>query len=86
VRQNDWPYFGRGTKRLRNTFLPIGWIDSGAPMAWFSHVSDLSPQDFFLWRYVMKLFYQGNNNDLQVLKACIRDYVVTKTHNLFQKR
>jgi hypothetical protein len=88
MRQSNWSYLGRGTKRFEkyrlNDTIPSGWSDSGAPIAWFSPVSDLSPQDFFLWLYVINFVYQGNNNDLQVLKACVRDYVVTKTHNVLQ--
>ncbi|PNF17602.1 hypothetical protein B7P43_G14207 [Cryptotermes secundus] len=39
---------------------------------------------FFLWGYVKNIFYQAKINDLQHLKASIRDSVATVTPNMLQ--
>jgi hypothetical protein len=46
--------------------------------------SDLAPLDFFLWCYVKNIVYQVKINDLQHLKARIRDTVATVTPNMLQ--
>jgi hypothetical protein len=40
--------------------------------------------DFFLWGYVKNIVNQVKINDLQHLKACIRDSVATVTPNMLQ--
>jgi hypothetical protein len=45
---------------------------------------DLTPLDFFLWGYVKIIVYHVKINDLQRLKACIRNAMATVTPNMFQ--
>jgi hypothetical protein len=45
---------------------------------------DLSPLDFFLWRYVKNIVYQFKINDLQHLKARIREAAAKVTPNKLQ--
>jgi hypothetical protein len=45
---------------------------------------DLTPLDFFLWGYVKNIVYKVKINDLQHLKAHIRDAVATVTSNMLE--
>jgi hypothetical protein len=45
---------------------------------------DLTPVDFFLWGYVKNIVYQVKINELQHLKARIRDAVAMVTPNMLQ--
>jgi hypothetical protein len=49
-----------------------------------SRVTKLTPLDFFLLGYVKNIVYQDKINDLQHLKARIRDAVATVTPNMLQ--
>jgi hypothetical protein len=60
------------------------WIGRGGPIAWRAKLPDLTPLGFFLWGYVKNIVYQVNINDLQHLKACIRDALATITPNMLQ--
>jgi hypothetical protein len=55
------------------------WIGRGGPIALSPRSPDLTPLDFFLWDYVKNIVYQVKINDLQHLKARIRDDVVAVT-------
>jgi hypothetical protein len=58
------------------------WTGRGGPITWSPRSSDLTPLDF--WSYVKNTVYQVKINDLQHLKARIRDDVVTVTPNMLQ--
>jgi hypothetical protein len=60
------------------------WVSRGGPFTWSPRSPDLTPLDFFLWGYVKNILYQCKINDLQHLKACIRDAVATVTPNMPQ--
>jgi hypothetical protein len=60
------------------------WIGRGGLVAWPPRSPDLTPLDFILWRYVKNIVYQVKINDLQHLKASIRDAVATVTSNMLQ--
>jgi hypothetical protein len=60
------------------------WIGRSGPIAWPPRSPDLTPVDFFLWGYVKNIVYQVKINDLQHLKACIRDVVAMVTPNMLQ--
>jgi hypothetical protein len=60
------------------------WISRGGPIAWLPRTPDLSSLYFFLWSYVKNIVYQVKINDLQNLKAHIRDAVATVAPNMFQ--
>jgi hypothetical protein len=49
-----------------------------------SQVSRFNPIGIFLWGYVKNIFYLVKINDLQHLKARIRDAVATVTPNMLQ--
>jgi hypothetical protein len=73
------------------TFLPLcqespgqRWIGKSGPIASPPRSPDLTPLDFFLWGYVENTVYRVKINDLQRLKARIRDAVATETPNMLQ--
>jgi hypothetical protein len=45
------------------------WIGRGGPIAWPPTSPDLTPLDFFLWRYMKNIVYRVKINDLRHLKA-----------------
>jgi hypothetical protein len=59
--------------------MPGGGIGRRAPSTWPLRSSDVTPLDF-LWGYVKILVYHVRNNDLQQLKARIRNAVAIVTH------
>jgi hypothetical protein len=60
------------------------WIDRGGTIAWPPRSPDLTPLDFFLRGDVKNTVYQVKINDLQHLKARIRDTVAMVIPNMFQ--
>jgi hypothetical protein len=56
----------------------------GGPIALPRRSPDVTPLDFFLWGYVKNIVYQVKTNDLQHLKARIRDAVGMVTPNMLQ--
>jgi hypothetical protein len=60
------------------------WIGRGGPVAWPPRSSDLNPLDFFLLGYVKKIVYQVEIDDLQHLRARIREAMATVTPNMLQ--
>jgi hypothetical protein len=61
------------------------WIGRCGPIAWLLRSPDLTPLDFFLWGYVKNIVYQIKLNNLQHLKARIRDAVATVKPNMLQE-
>ncbi|PNF38226.1 hypothetical protein B7P43_G12381 [Cryptotermes secundus] len=49
-------------------------------------IEEECPRRFFLWGYVKNIVYQVKINDLQHLKAHIRDAVAMITPNILQAR
>jgi hypothetical protein len=60
------------------------WIGRNGPVAWPPRPPDLNPLDFFLWGNVKNILHQVRINDLQHLKAPIREAVATVTPNMLQ--
>jgi hypothetical protein len=60
------------------------WIGKNGPIAWPLRSSDLTPIYFFLWGCVKNIVYHVQINDLQHLKARIRDAVGTVAPNMLQ--
>jgi hypothetical protein len=58
--------------------------ESVEPIAWPPRSPNLTPVDFFLWGYVKNIVYQVQINELQHLKARIREDVATETLNMLQ--
>jgi hypothetical protein len=64
--------------------MAVKWIGRSGPIAWTPRPPDLDPLDFFLCSYVKNIVYQVKINDLQHLKARIRDPMTTVTPNILQ--
>jgi hypothetical protein len=61
------------------------WIGTSGPIAWPPKSPNLTPLDFFLWGYVKNTVYKVKINDLQHLKARMRDSVATVTPKIIQE-
>jgi hypothetical protein len=59
-------------------------IGRDGPIAWPARSPGLTPTVFSYWIYVKSLVYQVKINELQHLKARIRDTVATVTPNMLQ--
>ncbi|PNF37864.1 hypothetical protein B7P43_G07422 [Cryptotermes secundus] len=59
-------------------------IGRGGPIAWPPRSPDLTPMDFLLWGYVKNTVYQVKINDIQYLKARIREAGSVVTPNIHQ--
>jgi hypothetical protein len=61
------------------------WIGRSGPIAWPPTSPDVTLLDFFLRTYVKNTVYQVEINDLQHLKARIRNAEATVTPNMLQE-
>jgi hypothetical protein len=71
------PHFCHHVRNHLDREMAGRWIGRGGPITW----PPRSP-DFFLWGYVKNIVYQVKINNLQHLKAHIRDAVVMVTPNM----
>ncbi|PNF20655.1 hypothetical protein B7P43_G03020, partial [Cryptotermes secundus] len=77
------PYFWQHVRNHLDREVTGRWIGRGEPIAWPPRSSDFTPLDF-LWGYLKNIVYQVTINDLQHLKARIRDIAATVTPNMLQ--
>ena len=68
------PHFCCFVTDVLNERFPDVWIGRGGPIPWPSRSPDLSPLDFFLWRYIKNIVYA------EKIRNTRRRYVVK--HNL----
>jgi hypothetical protein len=61
------------------------WIGRDGPIAWPPRSPDLTPLEIFLWGYVKNIVYKVKINDLQHLRARIRDALAAVTPNMLQE-
>jgi hypothetical protein len=79
------PHFCHHVRNHVDREMPGRWIGRGGQIAWPPRLPDLAPLDLFLRGYVKHIVYQVKIiNDLQHLKARIRDAVATVTPNMLQ--
>jgi hypothetical protein len=78
------PYFCHHVRNHLDREMAGRWIGRGGPIAWIPRSPDLTPLNFFLCDYVKNIVYQVKINDLQHLKALIRDTVATVIPNMLQ--
>lgn len=67
------PYFSHIMKVHLNHMMLDRWIGRGVAISWPPRSLDLTQLYFFLWGYIKNLVYQVKNNNVQQLKADIRD-------------
>jgi hypothetical protein len=78
------PHFYHHVRNHLDREMAGRWIDRGGPIAWPPSSPDLTSLEFFLWGYVKNIVYQVKINDLQHLKARVRDAVAMVTPNMLQ--
>jgi hypothetical protein len=78
------PHFFHHVRNHLEREMAGRWISRGETNAWPPRSPDLTPLDFFLRGYMKNIVYQVKINDLQYLKARIRDTVATVTPNMSQ--
>jgi hypothetical protein len=78
------PYFYHHIRNNLDREVAEMWMGRSGPIAWSPRSPDLTPLGFLLWGYVKNTVYQVQINDLQRLKARIRDAVATVTPNHLQ--
>jgi hypothetical protein len=76
------PYFCHHIRNQLDREMAGRWIGRGGSIAWPPRSLDLTPLDFFLWSYMKNIDHQVNINDLQRLKARIRDAMAMVTPNI----
>jgi hypothetical protein len=64
--------------------MPRRWIGRDGLIARPPRSPDLTPLDFLVWACVKNIVCQVKINDLQYLKAYVRDTVATVTPNMLQ--
>jgi hypothetical protein len=79
------PHFCHQIRNYLDREMAMRWIGRGGPIAWIPTLPNLSQLDFILWRYAENIVYQIKINDLQHLKARIRD-VAMVTPTCFKQR
>jgi len=68
---------------LEATF-PNTWIGRDGPTTWPSRSPDITPRDFFLWRYVKHKVFSTPVSDITNLKARITDSFATITEDMLE--
>ncbi|KAJ4442613.1 hypothetical protein ANN_04202 [Periplaneta americana] len=66
------PHWALEVRRTLDNTFSARWIGRGGPLAWPPRSPDLTPLDFFLWRFVKDKVYRTRVIDLDDLKARIR--------------
>jgi len=64
--------------------FPNRWIGSDGPTAWPPRSPDITPLDFFLWRYVKDKVFWTPVPDIRNLKARITDGIATVTEDMLE--
>ena len=70
------PHWGSHVRRLLDAAFPNRWIGRGGPTLWPSRSLDITPLDFFLWRYVKDKVFSTPVPDITNLKVRITDAFV----------
>jgi len=66
--------------------FPDVWIGRGGPIPWPTRRPDLSPNDFFLWRYIKKIVYDEKIRNIEHLQERITSAIETVTRDTIQKK
>ena len=64
--------------------FPYWWIRRDGPTLWPPRSPDITPLDFFLWRYVKDKVYSTPVPDITNLKASITDAFATITEDMLE--
>jgi len=64
--------------------FPNRWIGIDGPTPWPPRSPDITPLDFFLWRYVKDKVFSAPVADITNLKARITDGIATVTEDMLE--
>jgi len=79
------PHFNCFVTDVLNERFPDAWIGRGGPIKRPPRSPDLSPLDFFLWRYIKNIVYAEKMRNIQHLQERITSAVETVTRDMIQK-
>jgi hypothetical protein len=77
------PHYCHNVRNHLDREMAMRWIDKGGPISRPPRSPDLTALDF-LWSYVKNIIYQVKINNIQHLKAHIRDAVAMVTPNVLR--
>jgi len=79
------PSFNCFVTDVLNERFPDGWIGRGGPIPWPPRSPDLSPLEFFPWRYIKNIVYAEKIRNIQHLQERITSAIETLTRDMIQK-
>jgi len=79
------PHFSCFVTDVLNERFPDAWIGRGGPIPWPLRSPDLSPLDFFLWRYIKNTVYGEKIRNIQQMQESISSAIETVTRDMIQK-
>ena len=79
------PHFSCFVTDVLNERYPDAWIGRGGPISWPPRSPDLSPLDFFLWRYIKNIVYAEKVRNIHHLQERITSAIETVTRDRIQK-
>jgi hypothetical protein len=71
------PHWGRIVRDCLDATFPNRWLGRDGSLAWPPRSPDITPLDFFLWRYVKDKVYATKGTGVEDLKTRIRDVITT---------
>ena len=78
------PHWGSHVRRFLDATFPNRWIGRDGPTPWPPRSPDITPFDFFLWRYVKDKVFWTPVADITSLKARITDGIATVTEDMLE--
>ena len=79
------PHFSCFVTDVLNERFPDASIGRGGPIPWPPRSPDLTPLDFFLWRYIKNIVYAEKIRNIQHLQEKITSAIETVTRDMIQK-
>jgi len=78
------PHWGSHVRRFLDAAFLDRWIGRDGPTPWPPRSPDITPLDFFLWRYVKDKVFWTPVPDITNLKARITDAFATITEHMLE--
>ena len=78
------PHWGSRVRRFLDATFPNRWIGRDGLTPWPPRSPDITPLDFFLWRYVKDKVFSTPVPDIANLKARIADAFATITEHMLE--
>ncbi|GBM22843.1 hypothetical protein AVEN_202122-1 [Araneus ventricosus] len=71
------PHWSLEMRKVLDEKFPRHWIGRAGPIPWPLKSPDITPMDFFLWRYIKNIVYQSPIGDTDELKSQITAAIQT---------